>query len=232
MNGPGESKFTIGMAAAHWGEFRPLPAASSATDYRLVHTDKYVQIYENQNVFPRAFMVYNIHNVSTPAAALQLLADPMLDLKQTAVVENLPANLETVIKRNDPGMQSVPGIAKLISSGELDVEADTKAPGLLVVSDQYYPGWQAIVDGKPAAIFAVDESFRGVFLNCGKSHGKIHIPTPLFYCGWCRKRCFAADSRYLPDTQRTPPTEATPGFHGQRPAAKRWRLVVTTRPSL
>ncbi len=172
---------------AYWGDIHlesadqnELPAASSATDYRLVHTDKYVQIYENRNVFPRAFMVYNIHNVSTPAAALQLLADPKLDLKQTAVVENLPADLETVIKRNDPGMQSVPGIAKLISSGELDVEADTKAPGLLVVSDQYYPGWQAIVDGKPAAIFAVDESFRGVFLNAG-SHTVKFIYRPLSF---------------------------------------------------
>jgi uncharacterized membrane protein YfhO len=65
-------------------------------------------------------------------------------------------------------------------SGELDVQADSKAPGLLIVTDQYYPGWQAFVDGKPVPIFAVDGIFRGIFLDRG-SHIVKFIYRPLSF---------------------------------------------------
>lgn len=39
--------------------------------------------------------------------------------------------------------------------------------GVLVVSDQYYPGWKALVDGKEEEIFPRYEVFRGVGLSAG-----------------------------------------------------------------
>ena len=92
---------------------------------------------------------------------------PGLDLRQTAVVEKLPIELENLVNENDWQIQSVAGSAKLINLGELNVEVNTSAPGLLIVTDQYYPGWQAFIDGKQAAIYAVDGIFRGVFLEEG-----------------------------------------------------------------
>jgi uncharacterized membrane protein YfhO len=64
-------------------------------------------------------------------------------------------------------MQSEPGTANIIRSGELDVLVNTRSPGLLVVPEQYYPGWQATVDGKQAPIYAVNGTFRGIFLSAG-----------------------------------------------------------------
>src|SRR5262249_29011975 len=50
----------------------------------------------------------------------------------------------------------------------LVVEADTSAPGVLVVSDTWYPGWSVTVDGKPAPLLRADYAFRGVALGPGK----------------------------------------------------------------
>jgi hypothetical protein len=151
--------------------------------YSLVYQDQDVGIYKNENVFPHAFVVHNIVNVLGFDKAINVLTDPNLNLRQTAAVENLPAELVNLINQNDNQIQSVAGEAKLISSGEMKVEVNTKAPGLLILTDQYYPGWQAFVDGKQATIYAVDGIFRGVFLEEGRHVIEFKYRPPSFIIG-------------------------------------------------
>ena len=40
-------------------------------------------------------------------------------------------------------------------------------PGVVILSDSYYPGWQATVDGEPARIYAANHLFRGVEVGAG-----------------------------------------------------------------
>jgi uncharacterized membrane protein YfhO len=48
------------------------------------------------------------------------------------------------------------------------IRTNSAAPALLVLSDSYYPGWRATVDGRPAEIKAVNGLFRGVVTPAGK----------------------------------------------------------------
>jgi uncharacterized membrane protein YfhO len=50
---------------------------------------------------------------------------------------------------------------------ELKVQAAARA--LLVLSEMYYPGWEAEVDGSPATIHKVDGAFRGILVPAGNS---------------------------------------------------------------
>ena len=161
---------------AYWGDIRLITSsklnedekeATSTNHYNLVHEDQDIQIYQNENVLPRAFLVYDIVNVSSFDGAMDSLSNLKLDTHRIAVVENLPNELANTINGENQPMQPVAGNAKLLSSGELNVEVNTKSPGLLVVTDQYYPGWQAYIDGEPTPIYAVDGIFRGVFLEEG-----------------------------------------------------------------
>jgi uncharacterized membrane protein YfhO len=56
--------------------------------------------------------------------------------------------------------------------GLIEVELDRPAPrgAALVVSENYYPGWQATVDGKAAAVGRADFVLSGVALPEGARH--------------------------------------------------------------
>ncbi len=51
----------------------------------------------------------------------------------------------------------------------VEMRVESKADGLLVVSDSDYPGWQATVDGREVPIYRVNGGFRGVRVPSGTS---------------------------------------------------------------
>jgi len=53
----------------------------------------------------------------------------------------------------------------------------------LVVSENYYPGWLASVDGKPASIGRVDYSLIGVELPQGARSVSLRFTSPAFEKG-------------------------------------------------
>jgi hypothetical protein len=60
-----------------------------------------------------------------------------------------------------------------------------KGPGLLVLSELAYPGWRAIVDGKPAPVETVGGLLRGVRLPAGEHEVYFLFRPVLVYVGLC-----------------------------------------------
>jgi len=50
----------------------------------------------------------------------------------------------------------------------VEIEADCSAPGLIVLTDTFAPGWEATVDGSPAPVLATNHLFRGVPVSAGR----------------------------------------------------------------
>lgn len=93
------------------------------------------------------------------SAALALLAAPGTDVQTTAVVR------DTALL----GLSGQAGAAAVTVYRPQYVALDAAAEGrsLLVVSDVYYPGWRARVDGLEAPVYRVDHALRGVLLETG-----------------------------------------------------------------
>ena len=129
----------------------------------LLKTAEGVSVYENKNALPRAFIVGRAIEVATPQDALAALADPSFDPKTTAVIQTRISNLKSQI--------SNPGRAMIVEDRRNRVVVETRSEGdsLLVLSDNYYPGWKAYVDGVEAEVLRANYTMRAVALT-GGSH--------------------------------------------------------------
>ena len=51
-----------------------------------------------------------------------------------------------------------------------ELEVSLESPGLVILADVYYPGWELTIDGKPAPIYRVNRLMRGAAVPPGTHH--------------------------------------------------------------
>jgi uncharacterized membrane protein YfhO len=123
-------------------------------------------------VLPRAAIFHHAVLVSNEAEALNKLADPLLDIFQSVVLNEVALTQSqrksvTAINHQHPIPVESAWI-KSYRSQDVQIEASLKQAGILVLNDTSYPGWTATVDDQPAAWTNANYLFRGVFLPAGK----------------------------------------------------------------
>ena len=57
------------------------------------------------------------------------------------------------------------------------LEATLDSPGLVILSDVYYPGWELTIDDKPATIYRVNGMMRGASVPAG-THRLVYTYAP------------------------------------------------------
>jgi len=119
------------------GAFYPLALSEY---FRLVHSGD-VKIYENLRVLPRAFLVGDVQCVASDDAALAAMRDSAFDPAAQAVV----ADCEGWMGEMRAG--DIPGSAAVVeyTAERVVVDVTAGSPGLLILADAWYPGWQAKV---------------------------------------------------------------------------------------
>jgi Bacterial membrane protein YfhO len=120
------------------------------------------RVYENLRVQERAFLV-DRYVVARGDDARRLLRRAT-DLRTTVVLDDEPP----ADQRPAPAAQRS-GTATVTRYEDTRVEIRTETDGrrLLVLSDVYYPGWTARIDGAPAPILLANYAFRAVSVPAG-----------------------------------------------------------------
>ena len=112
-------------------------------------------LLKDLDVRPRARMIYAGRKVDHfEPLALRLDGPPQIE--------------GSTLPEKDDGPVAVASIAEPRESNRVVVHiAEGTRPGVLVLADMWYPGWEATVDGNPAPVLAVDGVFRGVEVGQG-----------------------------------------------------------------
>lgn len=123
-----------------------------------------VWILKNSKAFPRAYIVNQVIATKSKSEILQQLANPEIDWKEIAIVEAEPPD------PMPPPLPSPTELTPLISAEvphQIEIRVPEGAAGLLILTDAYYPGWRAYLDGTETEDFPVNLLFRGVWLPRG-----------------------------------------------------------------
>jgi len=120
-----------------------------------------------------AWIVHEVRAVADRDQLYAALSAPGFDVFQTALVEEkLPP-----VKAVNGQPEAVTMIMR--NSTRIELQADLAVPGLLVISQAHYPGWQATVNGKRVPLYRTDGLVIGVALPAGHSNLVLtYRPTP------------------------------------------------------
>lgn len=126
---------------------------------------------------PRAWLVGHVE-VMDDAEALARLADPAFDPWQTALVAP-EGGVETLYTAS---LQPLATIAqptyRQLAPGHVVVEVAADAPALLALSEMWYPGWQATVDGAPAPLLRAYNTLMAVPVPAGAHTVELRFDPP------------------------------------------------------
>lgn len=136
----------------------PPNARFPEAEFSLVWEDDKWRIWEYKNALPRALLADSYRVETDPQKRLDFLYDRSTDLNRVVILEE------------DPGIiassgEHLPDEKVHISSYDSEkVELRVKSSGfkLLYLSDAYYPGWRAFVDGQEVKIYRANYAFRAI----------------------------------------------------------------------
>ncbi len=128
-----------------------------------VYRDADLLIYENANAFPLAWVVRE-SAVASSTEILTWLSEGEFDARRQVLLER-PVNVES-----SPTTGASDGWARVQSNDgeEIVIFASAPSGGILVLSDAYYPGWHASVNGEDVEILRANYLFRAVPLPPGE----------------------------------------------------------------
>jgi hypothetical protein len=127
-----------------------------------------IEIYENLNHLPRAFVVHRSLVVNGEEETLARLNSPGFNPSTLVLIDSA---LSPAQKRLIEGVPVKDGSTAHItdySHNRITIDVKMQNPGFLVLSDTYYPGWKAFIDGSESPIYRADYIFRAIFLDRGK----------------------------------------------------------------
>jgi len=126
-------------------------------------TDHYPYLFARSHAESKAFLVHDSECIPDEVVQTAYLSSGKRDFRQTALLfEESPLVSSGVT----PSASEQVTIAEY-SDKRVVVNVTTQWQSMLVLSDQYFPGWRAYVNGVETRIFKADGAFRSVMVEPG-----------------------------------------------------------------
>lgn len=157
-------------------------------DFEKIWEDEKYEIFENKKALPRAFLVNDYQVAQSNQEIIDLMYHPKTDLSKTVVLEkevtatiqpssHLPAGRQgSTINGNSVDITEY-------TPTKIEIKVNNPQPGILFLSDIFYPGWEAFVDEQKTTILRANFTFRSVIVPAGDHKVIFKFNPPLFKLG-------------------------------------------------
>jgi hypothetical protein len=123
-------------------------------------------VFENPNALARTYRVTRAEpEPARPEQALARLTAPDFDVRSSALLDLPP---ETLLRTDADAGDIGASVVERDEPEHQVVRTRGERPAALVLTDAYFPGWEATVDGAPAPILRANTVFRAVAVPAGE----------------------------------------------------------------
>ena len=138
-------------------------------------TENYGVHFEPRDSASRIIWVPCAKTAADEDSAFELVFSGSVDFGSTVILEGSPPH-------SNSDCSTLIGTAAISneSANQIDIEVESQSSGWLVLSDVWYPGWQAEIDGEPIEIFRANYLFRAVEIPPG-GHSVSFVYRPIWF---------------------------------------------------
>lgn len=138
------------------------------------------KVYRMFEIPRRAWLVVNSQSLPDSASIYQQLKTPGFDPFSQAILKApvttlAPAQIGKAGENNVTILEDWPG--------HLVLQTESASPAILVVSEAYYPGWAATVNGQPTSVYEADGLVQALAVPAGQSTVTLDFKPLLFTLG-------------------------------------------------
>jgi Bacterial membrane protein YfhO len=149
-----------------------------ASTWRTAYEQHETLILRNTRALPRVWLVAEAEAVDSGEALRRIRGESTteFDPRRTALLEVRPGDLPLL-----PGGTIPPNSTAQIvgyQPNRLRIETNAPTATVLMVSEIFYPGWEATVDNQPAQIKLADYLLRGLTLTAGRHTVEMRYTAP------------------------------------------------------
>jgi hypothetical protein len=119
-------------------------------------------VFRIKDYLPRAWIVGQLRPIKNGTA--DELIDDSFDPTHSAITRG-----DILSKYDHPAFAGIKNVS-YEKNNKIHIEVTTETPGILVLSESAYPGWQVFVDGKEKECLWLDLLFQGVEVEKGRHH--------------------------------------------------------------
>lgn len=130
--------------------------------YKKIYDQKGWKVLENKTTLPRAYLAYNYKTYSSKEKFEKLFFDQSLNPQETILLEKKP----DIQLGKTPEKKPQITVTKH-SATEIDIVGKTSENALLFLSDTYYPGWTANVNGKREEVLKAHYALKAIEIPKG-----------------------------------------------------------------
>jgi membrane protein YfhO len=136
--------------------------------FSLVFGDGHVSVFENRGVLPRAFLVpaSGVEVIPADDVELSRLKDPSFNPERSVILSEAMPNFVGLKESTTSSLRD----DVVVEDGETNgyrFRVQSSAKSLLVVSQIFYPGWRATVNGERVPVLAANYALTGIPVPAG-----------------------------------------------------------------
>jgi hypothetical protein len=148
-------------------------------------------VFRVDGALPRAFVAGAQQTVAGGDAALDAVTSPALDARNVAVTEKRLAGVALASQSSRGSGGASPRLASAGSArivkyepDRVTIDANLTRRGIVVLGDNWFPGWKASVDGKDVGVERVDYVLRGTVVDRGSHLIEYRYQPASWRIGW------------------------------------------------